>query len=141
MTAARVAVAAALVLWALAGPSAVPFPSPRPAYTGPMSAVHAAAAGMDSRDRQGLSEALEAAGKMIDDDKAGLLTTTEAIQKAARGAIAFGYSSFAVGKYPKVAQSIQDELEKATGGFAVAASPAVRQRVAATLEEAAKAVR
>lgn len=141
MTAARVAVAVALVWWVVAGPNALPSPSPRQAYTGPMQTVHTAAAGMDARDRQGLAEALAAAGKMIEDDKAGLLTTTEAVQKAARGAIAYGYTSFAVGKYPEVARAIQDELERATGGLSAPATPALRQRVASTLDEAAKAVR
>ena len=137
----RIVIAAALVWWAVAGSNGLPPSSPRQPYNGPMASVHSSAAGMDARDRQGLAEALQAAGKMIEDDRAGLLTTTEAVQRAARGAVAFGYTSFATGKYPQVAQAIQDELEKASGDKSAPASPALRQRIAGVLEEAARAVR
>lgn len=96
---------------------------------------------MDARDRQGLAEALQAAGRMIEDDRAGLLTTTEAVQRAARGAVAFGYTSFSTAKYPQVAAALQAELEKASGDTSAPATPALRQKIAGVLEEAARAVR
>ena len=141
MNAARIVIAAALVWWAVAGSSGLPSSSLRQTYSGPMASVHSSAAGMDARDRQGLAEALQAAGRMIEDDRAGLLTTTEAVQRAARGAVAFGYTSFATAKYPQVAAALQAELEKASGDTSAQATPALRQKIAGVLEEAARAVR
>ena len=49
--------------------------SPSTPYTGSMTAVHASAEKMEKNDRQGLSEALTAASKMLEDDKAKLIKT------------------------------------------------------------------
>ena len=62
--------------------------SPASPYTGSMTAVHEAANSMDKTDRQGLSEALTAAGKMLDDDKAKLIKKTSDIQSFTRGTMA-----------------------------------------------------
>ena len=136
----RYAVAAAVLWYVFAGPAAVT-PGPAGPYTGTMSSLHTAAASMEAKDREVLSEALDAASKMISDDRAGLLTTTESLQKAARGAVAFGYSTFTATKYPAVASLIQADLEKAIGTDVVAVTPEVRSKVAGVLSEAARAIR
>ena len=136
----RLIAAAAIVWYALSGGMPGVGPSAGP-YTGSMGELHSAAAAMDPKDRSGLSEALDAASKMIANDKAGLLTTTESLQKAARGAIAFGYSTFSVNKYSNVASLIQADLEKAIGSDVVAITPDVRSKVAGVLSEASRAVR
>ena len=114
---------------------------PSEPYTGSMTAVHSAANSMDKTDRQGLSEALTAASKMLDDDKAKLIKTTEDIQNFTRGSMAYGYSSFALAKYPEVSKAVQVELEKAVGDEITAVTPEIKNRTVATLEELSKAMR
>ena len=57
----RYAVAAAVLWYVFAGPAAVT-PGQAGPYTGSMSSLHAAAASMEAKDREVLSEALDAAG-------------------------------------------------------------------------------
>ena len=114
---------------------------PSEPYTGSMTAVHSAANSMESADRQGLSEALGAASKMLNDDKAKLIKTTEDIQNFTRGSMAYGYSSFALAKYPEVSKAVQVELEKAVGDEITAVTPEIKNRTVATLEELSKAIR
>jgi hypothetical protein len=106
-----------------------------------MTELHAAAATMDPKDRAVRSEALAASGEMIAADRAGLLTSTESLQKAARGSLAFGYSTFTATKYPAVASLIQADLEKAIGSDVVAVTPDVRGKVSGVLSEAARALK
>lgn len=96
---------------------------------------------MESQDRAGLSAALTAASQMLRADTAGLLKTTEDLQEFVRGTTAYGYSSFALKKYPAVAAAVQTELEKAVGSEIKAVESSDRARVADTLEELGRAVR
>ena len=140
----RMILAAGIVWYALGGQIpgvSVPGVAPSGPYTGSMTALHTAAASMDPKDRAVLSEALAASGEMISADRAGLLTSTEALQKAARGSIAFGYSTFTVTKYPAVASLIQADLEKAIGSEVAAVTPEIRGKVAGVLSEAARALK
>lgn len=111
------------------------------AYGGRLAELHRAAGSMESVDRQGLSEALDAGATMLERDAAGLVTTTAQAQRFARGVIGFGYTSFAVKKYPPVAAAIQTELEKAAGENDVRMTPELRARVVDALRESAAAVR
>lgn len=113
---------------------------PSEPYTGSMTAVHSAANSMDKTDRQGLSEALTAAGKMLDDDRAKLIKTTSDIQSFTRGSMAYGYSSFALGKYPDVSRAVQAELEKAVGDEDVPVTPEIKDKTVKTLEELGRAI-
>ena len=113
---------------------------PSEPYTGSMTAVHSAANSMDKNDRQGLSEALGAASKMLADDKAKLIKTTEDIQNFTRGSMSFGYSSFALQKYPDVSRAVQAELEKAVGDEIVPASPEIKDKTVKTLQELSRAI-
>lgn len=114
---------------------------PSEPYNGSMTAVHSAANSMEKNDRQGLSEALGAASKMLADDKAKLIKTTEDIQNFTRGSMSYGYSSFALQKYPDVSRAVQTELEKAVGDEITAVTPEIKNRTVATLEELSKAIR
>ena len=115
--------------------------SPSTPYTGSMTAVHASAEKMEKNDRQGLSEALTAASKMLEDDKAKLIKTTEVIQNFTRGSMAYGYSSFALAKYPEVSKAVQVELEKAVGDEITAVTPEIKNRTVATLKELGQAIK
>lgn len=115
--------------------------SPSTPYTGSMTAVHSAAEKMEKNDRQGLSEALTAASKMLEDDKAKLIKTTEDIQNFTRGSMAYGYSSFALAKYPEVSKAVQVELEKAVGDEITAVTPEIKNRTVATLKELGQAIK
>jgi septal ring factor EnvC (AmiA/AmiB activator) len=115
--------------------------SPSTPYTGSMTAVHASAEKMEKNDRQGLSEALTAASKMLEDDKAKLIKTTEDIQNFTRGSMAYGYSSFALAKYPEVSKAVQVELEKAVGDEITAVTPEIKNRTVATLKELGQAIK
>lgn len=114
---------------------------PSEPYNGSMTAVHSAANSMDKTDRQGLSEALTSASKMLDDDKAKLIKTTEDIQNFTRGSMAYGYSSFALTKYPEVSKAVQVELEKAVGDEITAVTPEIKNRTVATLKELGQAIK
>ena len=114
---------------------------PSEPYNGSMTAVHSAANSMDKTDRQGLSEALGAASKMLADDKAKLIKTTEDIQNFTRGSMAYGYSSFALAKYPEVSKAVQVELEKAVGDEITAVTPEIKNRTVATLKELGLAIK
>ena len=111
------------------------------AYAGKLSALHAAADGMEGRDRAGLSEALDAGAAMLERDAAGLVTTTAQAERFVRGVLGFGYTAFAVKKYPAVAAAVQAELEKATGADDVRMTPEIRSRVVESLRESAAAIR
>ena len=113
---------------------------PSEPYNGSMTEVHSAAKSMDKTDRQGLSEALTAAGKMLDDDKAKLIKTTSDIQSFTRGTMAYGYSSFALNKYPSVSKAVQAELEKAVGDEDVPVTPEIKDKTVKTLEELGRAI-
>ena len=113
---------------------------PSEPYNGSMTAVHSAANSMDKTDRQGLSEALTAAGKMLADDKAKLIKTTSDIQSFTRGSMAYGYSSFALSKYPDVSRAVQAELEKAVGDEDVPVTPEIKDKTVKTLEELGRAI-
>lgn len=114
---------------------------PSEPYNGSMTAVHSAANSMDKTDRQGLSEALTSASKMLDDDKAKLIKTTEDIQNFTRGSMAYGYSSFALAKYPEVSKAVQVELEKSVGDEITAVTPEIKNRTVATLKELGQAIK
>ena len=114
--------------------------NPSEPYNGSMTAVHSAANSMDKTDRQGLSEALTAAGKMLADDKAKLIKTTSDIQSFTRGSMAYGYSSFALSKYPDVSRAVQAELEKAVGDEDVPVTPEIKDKTVKTLEELGRAI-
>lgn len=115
--------------------------TPSEPYNGSMTAVHSAANSMDKTDRQGLSEALTAASKMLEDDKAKLIKTTEDIQNFTRGSMSYGYSSFALAKYPEVSKAVQVELEKAVGDEITAVTPEIKNRTVATLKELGQAIK
>jgi len=136
----RLALGAAIVWYALLQGNA-PSITPSAPYTGPMTTIHSETRSMDKQDQQGLSEALSAASKMLADDKAGLIKTTEELQAFTRGTLAYGYTSFALAKYPRVAAAVQAELEKATGDTVQAVTPEIRSRVAEALAEAGRAAR
>lgn len=137
----RMAVAAGIVWYALGMPGLPPSVSPSAPYAGSLTAVHSATRDMVAADRQGLAEALAAAGRMLADDRAGLIKTTEDLQKFVRGTLAYGYSSFSVKKYPASAAAIQAELERVVGDKIEAVTPEKRAAVASMLEEAGRATR
>ena len=136
----RLAVAAAIVWYALGMPG-LPSAVSVPPYGGGLAALHTESRAMQPVDRQGLAEALSAAAKMLEGDRAGLLKTTEDVKEFVRGVVAYGYTSFSVAKYPQVAAAVQAELEKAVGGEVTAVTPEIRSRTAAALVQAAEAVR
>jgi hypothetical protein len=135
----RAAVAAA-VLWYVFAGGTVPGVVSTP-YTGPLTALHSAAASMESKDKQGLSEALLAIAKMIADDRLGSIKTNADLQKMVEVGLDFGYSTFQVKRYPAVAQAVQAEISKAVGSDAGPVDVATKSRASAALEEAARAIR
>lgn len=130
-----------LLAAALVGSSVAVSPDAGAGYAGPMPEVHRAAAGMEPVDRQGLAEALDAGAAMLGSDAAGLVSTTAQAQRFARGVLGFGYTSFAVKKYPAVASAIEAELVKATGSDDVRITPELRSRIVGAIKESAAAVR
>ena len=94
---------------------------------------------MEKNDRQGLSEALTAASKMLEDDKAKLDQDDQDIQNFTRGSMAYGYSSRSA-KYPEVSKVVQVELEKAVGDE-TAVTPEIKNRTVATLKELEQAIK
>jgi hypothetical protein len=112
-------------------------------YAGPLSTLHAAAASMDPKDRAVLSEAMAAAGEMLEADRLGLVTTTEELQRYVRAVTEFDYVGIGkpTQKYPAVAKAFQAELEKAVGTDVAPVTPAIRSAVVAALAEASKATR
>lgn len=137
----RIAIAGGIVYFALTGGTPGGGGTSSVPYTGSMTSVHSAASSMESPDKQGLSEALTAASKMLDDDKAKLIKTTEDIQQFTRGSMSYGYSSFSLGKYPEVSRAVQSELEKAVGSEIVPVTPEIKSKVVATLKELGDAIR
>jgi len=109
-------------------------------YSGPLIHINEAAAVMETQDRQGLSEALTAASKMLV-DKANLLKTTEDLQEFIKGTISFGYTSFSLKQYPKVAAEIQKELESSVGTTVQTLTPEIKEDVAKKLSELSRAVK
>jgi hypothetical protein len=143
----RMILAAGIVWYALTG-GKIPGVSPAGGgssgpYTGPLSALHSAASGMEARDRAVLSEAMAAAGEMLEADRLGLVTTTEELQRYIRAVTEFDYIGIGkpTQKYPNVAKAFQAELEKAIGTDVAQVTPAIRSAVVAALAEASKAVR
>lgn len=135
----RFGAAGLLIYLALNGaPKDLPLPQP---YTGSLASVHDAAMQMDASDRQGLSEALLAASKMLASDKASLVKTTEDLQRFVRGTVAYGYTSFALNKYPTVSAEVQKELEKAVGPTYQPVTVELRDKTVETLIELSKAVK
>jgi hypothetical protein len=112
-------------------------------YTGPLTALHTAAAAMDPKDRAALSEATTAAGDMLAADQLGLVSTTEELQRYIKAVTEFDYLGMGkpTTKYPAVAKAIQDELSKSIGTEVAPVTPAIRSAVAAALSEAGKALR
>lgn len=119
-------------------PKGVELPQP---YTGDLKNVNEAASQMAAEDRQGLSEALLAASKMLASDKANLVKTTEDLQRFVRGTVAYGYTSFALSKYPTVSAEVQKELETTVGPTVQAVTSDLRDKTVATLIELSKAVK
>ena len=109
-------------------------------YNGPLTHINEAANAMETQDRQGLSEALVAASKMLD-DKANLLKTTEDLQEFIKGTISFGYSSFSLKQYPNVAAEIQKELESSVGATVQTLTPELKEDVAKKLSELSRAIK
>jgi hypothetical protein len=137
----RYAVAAAVLWYVFAGPAAVT-PGPAGPYTGSMSSLHTAAASMEAKDREVLSEALDAAGEMLLADKLGLVNTTEELQRYVKAVTEFDYVSHNPSrKYPAVAAAINQEIMKAMGRDVTQVTDAMRQQVSSALIEAGKAVR
>lgn len=135
----RFGLAGLLVYVAFYGtPKGVELPQP---YTGDLKNVNEAASQMAAEDRQGLSEALLAASKMLASDKANLVKTTEDLQRFVRGTVAYGYTSFALSKYPTVSAEVQKELEKTVGPTVQAVTSDLRDKTVATLIELSKAVK
>jgi hypothetical protein len=95
---------------------------------------------MDAHDRQGLSEALAAIGKMVRDDRMGSIKTAADIQKMIEVGLDFGYSTFQVKTYPEVAQAVQAEVSKAVGADDSPADSAAKSRAATAIEEIGRAV-
>ena len=142
----RYIAAAAVLYFALTGgklPSIGPAESPSGPYTGPLTALHAAAVSMEAHDRLVLGEALGAAGEMLEADKLGLVSTTEELQRFIKAVTEFDYVGLGkpTAKYPAVAKAIQDELSKAIGSDVAPVTSSMRREVAAALVEAGKAVR
>jgi hypothetical protein len=135
----RLILAAGIVWYALGG--SLPSVGPVATYTGPLTALHTAARSMDPKDREGLSEALQALGKMVSDDRMGAIKTTADVQTFIETGLNFGYSTFQTKQYPTVAQYLQDEISKVVGGIEGPADAAVKSRVSAALDDASRAVR
>lgn len=135
----RLGLGALIVYVALYGTPNVPV-LPQP-YVGVYGDVHDVATQMDGNDRQGLSEALVAASRMLASDKAGLVKTTEDLQRFIRGTVAFGYTSFTLNKYPKVSAAIQNELEKTVGPTVQTVSGEMRDKTVEALVELGRAVK
>ena len=138
----RYGLAAAVLWYVFAGPVAVPTGPASGPYVGTMTALHTAAASMEAKDREVLSEALDAAGEMLLADKLGLVSTTEELQRYVKAVTEFDYVSHNPSrKYPTVAAAVQSELTKAIGSDVTQVTDAMRQQVSAALTEAGKAVR
>lgn len=110
-------------------------------YTGPLKNVNDAALQMAANDRLGLAEALLASSQMLASDKAGLIKTTEDLQRFVRGTVAYGYTSFTLNKYPTVSAEIQKELEKSVGPTVQTVTNQLRDQTVESLVELSKAVR
>jgi len=139
----RPALAAAIVWYALGMPGLPVTPGGGGAapYAGTLSALHTASRSMESKDKEGLSEALSAVAAMIRDDRLDAIKTTSDIQRMIETGLDFGYSTFQVKKYPAVGQAVQDEISKAVGTQEGTADAAIKAKVAGVIEEAARAVR
>lgn len=137
----RVAVAAALVWYALGAPGLPPNIAPSAGYSGSLSELHTAAGEMESSDRAGLSGSLGAAADMLEKDPARLITDTASLQRFTRGVIGFGYSSFSVKKYPRVADEVQKQLETVVGEASEALTDEKRRATVAALREMSEATK
>jgi hypothetical protein len=141
--AARIA-GGALLIWVALGTPGIPTGGgllPSAPYTGSMSSLHSAAGSMDAKDRQGLSEALAAIGKMVSDDRLGAIKTSSDAQRGIQTMLNFSYSSFQTKKYPEVASAIESELSKAVGTEVGTLSSSDKARIGSLLEEMGRAVK
>jgi hypothetical protein len=136
----RLGLAGVLVYFALNGGVSVNTSTPDE-YDGPFTKINQHASKMDPSDRQGLSEALMAVGKMIEDDKLKLINNTEQLQKAVQGAINYGYTSFSIKQYPELADEIKVELDNVIGDKVILVSDNLRSQVSNTMIEMSKAIK
>jgi len=137
----RLCIAGLLLYFALNGkPEGIKLPLQQP-YTGSLTKLHQEAAKMEAIDRQGLSEALSEASKMLASDQLGLVKKTDELQSFCLGAISYGYTTFAVKKYPDVAALIKAEIIKTVGTKSQTVTDDLRDKTVELLAEFSRAIK
>ena len=118
-------------------------PPPAVEYTGSLKALHEASRTMDEQDRVNMSMGFEAAAKMLEADKRGLVSTTEVAQTYLLGVIEFNYAGLGKPstKYPAVADEVDKAFTAVLGDEVVPMSEADRIKLATQLKEMSRAVR
>ena len=115
--------------------------TPSAPYTGSMTQLHTESRSMEAVDREGLSEALMAIGKMVSDDRMGAIKTSADVQEAIQTGLNFGYSTFQTKKYGQVASTVESELSKAVGTEVGTLTSADKARIGTLLSEMGRAVK
>ena len=139
----RMAVAAAIVWYALGMPGYQPAGGGAAPYVGGATAAHTASRAMPSGDRATLSAALSAAGDALAADSLGMVADTLTAQKFVKSVLEFSYVGMGkpAAKYPAVASAIQQELEAVFGSEVSAIDAGKRSAIASKLQTLGAAVR
>jgi hypothetical protein len=130
----RIAVAGGLIWWAVnmdatgggGGSSSSPLPG---------------VSSMERVDREGLSEALAAIARIVEDDRLKAMKTTADTQTAVEVMLSYGYSAFQLKKYPEVATQVQDALADAVGPDVKPLDDSTRRDVVKTLRELSEGIK
>jgi hypothetical protein len=96
---------------------------------------------MERVDREGLSEALAAIARIVEDDRLKAMKTTADAKEAIEVMLSYGYSAFQVKKYPGVAAEVQDALADAVGKDVKPLDDSTRREVVKTLRDLSEGIK
>lgn len=140
----RAVLAAGIVYVALFGvPSGINIPVSRPAYSGPLVALHAASSRMEAKDRAGLAAAFSAAADMVRADSRNLLDSTQEANDYLIGILTFDYGGLTKPsqKYPEVADEIEKQFRLVVGDDIAAMDSSAKTKFGNFLAEVSDALR
>lgn len=118
-------------------------PTPSGPYTGSMASLHSTSRAMSAEDREVLSDAFTAGGRMVAADKKGLIDKTPEAQSLVIALLEFDYNgTFQVNsRYPGLSAAVETELTKCIGDEVKPMDASDRSRFAECLSEMGRAVR
>lgn len=138
----RLLIAAGVVWYAFGMPGMPDGATPSGPYTGPLTALHSAGAGMASGDRATLSAAMSAAGDALAADSRDIVDTTAEAQDFFLAVVEFSYTGMGKpsAKYPAVAKALSDAVKGVVGDEAKALDAADKAKLVEVLREAGRAL-